>query len=756
MDTANHYAGQFEVFSKKKELTLNSKSVVTQVKAIAKVIIGLGLLLVLIFSIADFRGSPTILPDQSDAHLKAYYRGSLTGAQASIFSYSCGQEIPISETSNLDDYGSMNNPAAVYCGQLGYRYEIVTSSDGSQHGICELPDEVTCDAWGFLTGKCGQDYSVCAQQGLQTVTLTDGKNPYSVEYAVCVDTEGNHLGSATDMIEPYQAPENDTLQEHNPLSKAEKPPENVYTAPPDAAPSASLDWRTGGWMSPVKDQGGCGSCWSFSAVGVTEAVHNIASNNPNLDLDLSEQYLVSDCFMLWGYQTCCGGHKDKALEYIRDTGVPDENCMTYVDGNFSSGCGCDGGTCGAPNTCTYNSSGVCSDQACSDRCGDWASRLTKISSTGSVSTDQTSIKQALIDHGPLAVSYGVGTAYGGAFDGDVYKCTSDTGTNHAVTMVGYNDAGSYWIIKNSWGSSFQDGGYMKIGYGECYIEERVYYADAASSCYSLNTTVSPSGGGSITANPTPNCGGTQYNPGTIVQLTAAPVAGYSFLSWSGHASGSTNPINVTMDGNKSVTANFDLIGGHKIYLPLVLKNYSSSPPSSSIPNGDFELGYGVHWQEYSSNNYELVVQSPITRSGSWAAWLGGDNDEISRLYQPVTIPTDNHFLSFWYQIYSDDACGYDYAYIKINDTDSWQADLCTSTSTSDWTQGSIDLTAYAGQSVTLEFRAETDSSLNSNLFIDDVSFAASALLHNEPASNPSPLAESSAASLSKQDVWGPR
>ncbi|MBU0511304.1 MAG: hypothetical protein KJ638_06330, partial [Chloroflexi bacterium] len=594
--------------------------------------------------------------------------------------------------------------------------------------------------------------------------------PYSIEYAVCADAEGNHLDAATDMIELYQAPESDTLQEHNPLSKAEMRPEvNAYTAPPDAVPPASFDWRNyngSDWVTPVKDQGGCGSCWSFSAVGVTEAAHNIASLNPGLDLDLSEQYLVSDCHtQCYGAtcaQTCCGGWKDDALEYIRVSGVPDEGCMTYVDGNFSSGCGCDAG-CGTPNACTYNSTGVCSDRTCSNRCGDWASRLTKITSTGSVSNDQTSIKQALIDHGPLAVSYGYGDAFGGKFDGDIYRCTDDSRTNHAVVMVGYNDAGGYWIIKNSWGTSYPtpaDGGYFKMGYGECSIEQSVYYADvAASGCYTLNTNVS--GSGIITANPAPNCGGTQYNPGTIVELTAAPSSGYNFLSWSGDASGSTNPINVTMDGNKSVTAYFSLIGSHKIYLPLVLKNYSPSPPSSSVPNGNFELGRGVDWYESSSHGWPLVLQSGdlivTPRSGNWAAWLGGDDNETSRIYQQVTIPTNNHFLSFWYRIGSQDTyCGYDYGYVKINGTGVWQADLCTNTVTPAWTQRSIDLSAYAGQSVTLEFRVETDSSFNSNLFIDDVSFAASALLHNEPATPPSTLDATSALSASKRDVWDPR
>jgi len=75
---------------------------------------------------------------------------------------------------------------------------------------------------------------------------------------------------------------------------------------------------------------------------------------------------------------------------------------------------------------------------------------------------------------------GIGSYYGGDFDGDgIYRCTNPNGPgiNHGVIIAGYNDAGAYWIVKNSWGTYFGDGGYFKVGYGECGIESDVYYAD---------------------------------------------------------------------------------------------------------------------------------------------------------------------------------------------------------------------------------------------------------------------------------------
>jgi len=77
------------------------------------------------------------------------------------------------------------------------------------------------------------------------------------------------------------------------------------------------------------------------------------------------------------------------------------------------------------------------------------------------------------------------------------------------------------------------------------------------NCYTLTAAANPAAGGTVNANPAPSCnGGTGYPADTVVQLTATANAGYSFNSWSGSATGTTNPVSVTMDGNKTVTANF--------------------------------------------------------------------------------------------------------------------------------------------------------------------------------------------------------
>jgi hypothetical protein len=71
---------------------------------------------------------------------------------------------------------------------------------------------------------------------------------------------------------------------------------------------------------------------------------------------------------------------------------------------------------------------------------------------------------------------GYGSGYGGYWDGDIYRCTNDSGVNHGVVIAGYSDAGAYWIVKNSWGPTWNGDGYFKIGYGECAIEQYAVYA----------------------------------------------------------------------------------------------------------------------------------------------------------------------------------------------------------------------------------------------------------------------------------------
>lgn len=366
---------------------------------------------------------------------------------------------------------SSGNPAAVYCTDvMGYDYYIENNPDGSQDGFCILPDNSECEQWDFYAGTCGAEYSYCVQNGYDLETRDDGQDPFSPYYASCVTKEGQLAGTTLQLSSLSELTTNPALNTDLEIPSA---PEQKLEELSNVSVPSSWDWRNyngANWLSPVRDQSSCGSCWAFAAIGITEAHHNIISSNPNLNLDLSEQELIS-CSSAGG---CEGGSSVSALSYIQNTGVSDESCMPYT----------------------------ASDSAC-NKCSDWASRLTTIDAYHNewYPTSRNIIKDAVVNYGPSVVYMGIGANYGGYFDGNnIYRCSNDSDINHAVVVVGYNDTGGYWIIRNSWGRSWgrENTGYFKVGYGECsidsvlvaYIEEHAPPATPSNFHVSGSTTSS--------------------------------------------------------------------------------------------------------------------------------------------------------------------------------------------------------------------------------------------------------------------------
>jgi hypothetical protein len=207
---------------------------------------------------------------------------------------------------------------------------------------------------------------------------------------------------------------------------------------------------------------------------------------------------------------------------------------------------------------------------------------------------------------------------------------------------------------------------------------------------------------------------------TSVPLSGLAAGGYSWQVRARNASGTT-------EANAGAWWSFLVGQGRRAYLPLVLRNFSGTIPG--IVNGDFESGL-TGWTEYSTHGWPVIVNSFSTgvtaRSGSYAAWLGGDYDDISYVQQQVTISAGAPYLVYWHWIASSDACSYDFGKVMVNGSQVDVYNLCSSENTGGWVKHSVNLSAYIGYLVMVQIRAETDDVQNSNLFVDDVSLQASA------------------------------
>jgi len=297
---------------------------------------------------------------------------------------------------------------------------------------------------------------------------------------------------------------------------------------------ASFNWCDLGACTPVRDQGNCGSCWAFSTVGALES--NVLVHD-GLTTDLSEQYLLS-CNVEEPRWDCGGGwFAHNYHEWKFPAGEPEAGSVSEADFPYT---GHEYDPCNPPH----------SHQ---EKIVDWQ----YVDPSRSIPM-VAAIKQAILDHGPVAV--GVYTA--GDFQdytGDIFLSAQNGTPNHAVLLVGWDDTqgpSGIWYLRNSWGAVWGEAGYMRIGYGVSSVGYAANYVVYDPTCHSLDTAVAPEGTGSVVADPQPNCEGGGYQPNSLVQLTANSNPGWEFLAWSGDASGSSSPVVVTMDTDKSVTAHF--------------------------------------------------------------------------------------------------------------------------------------------------------------------------------------------------------
>ena len=213
-----------------------------------------------------------------------------------------------------------------------------------------------------------------------------------------------------------------------------------FSSSASGAPT-SVDWRNEQAVTSVKDQGQCGSCWTFSATGAIEGAWAISTGQL---VDLSEQEMV-DCAtgISYGSHGCNGGQMEGAFKFVIANGQCSLASYPYTAKD---------GTC----------------QKCS--------AVVEIASCSDVKpNDQISLKAAVAKQ-PVAVAIEADTRYFQSYSSGILTSTScGTTLDHGVLVVGYGEENGqkYWLVKNSWGTSWGDKGYVKIARSESTNDEGI-------------------------------------------------------------------------------------------------------------------------------------------------------------------------------------------------------------------------------------------------------------------------------------------
>jgi len=213
-----------------------------------------------------------------------------------------------------------------------------------------------------------------------------------------------------------------------------------------AYPTGDLDWVTKGAVTGVKDQGQCGSCWAFSTTGGVEGVVQIKAGHLT---SLSEQQLM-DCSYSYGNLACDGGLMDNAFKYVEANGLCTEAAYPY----------------------TAMSSKNCKATSCA------MSANSKITGYTDVRHTEDALG-ASVDMEPISIAIEADQSGFQMYKSGIFCGVCGQNLDHGVLAVGYGTASGtdYWKVKNSWGTSWGEQGYIRMcrNKNECGLSDEPSY-----------------------------------------------------------------------------------------------------------------------------------------------------------------------------------------------------------------------------------------------------------------------------------------
>jgi len=221
--------------------------------------------------------------------------------------------------------------------------------------------------------------------------------------------------------------------------------QNLHTAPKgySASKAVDIDWVAKGAVTPVKDQASCGSCWAFSTTGAVEGAVQLATGTLTA---VSEQQLV-DCAGAEGNEGCNGGLMDDAFSYIiKNGGIGSEDAYSY------------------------NGKG---DESCKQ-----VTSVSKISGFKDVKKGDEAGLMSALSQQPVSIAVDAGLGWQ-LYGGGVMKNCKGKQLDHGVLLVGAgtDDGKDYWKVKNSWGASWGESGYVRLlrGMDACGLADSASY-----------------------------------------------------------------------------------------------------------------------------------------------------------------------------------------------------------------------------------------------------------------------------------------